>query len=507
MMKRSLYWVTQDLRINDNTALNVAAKSDYLLCAFVVDKRWFESKNYQSKPLGNIRWQFLQSCLSDFNQSLLTLGQQLHIVYGDTLSSLTKLCEQYDITDVITAQLPGTYENNIVNQLSTNFPNIFINKVEQFTLFTQSQLPFELEQLPNSFSKFRKAVNDVNIPEIAPMIESLPSLFKNMPQPTIYRPDWLPTSYPKESKQGYYFDGGEQQGKSHLVNYFSSSAPLTYKEVRNNLTGWQNSSKFSAWLGYGCISARQIMGCIHNFEKQQGKNNSTEWLYVELLWREYFQWLHFKFGAKTYQFQGLFDATPLTSFYAERFNKWCMGNTPYPLVNACMNELRLSGYLSNRARQIVASCLVNELSVDWRYGAAWFEECLIDYDAAVNWGNWQYIAGVGVDPKGGRHFNIAKQTALYDADGVYQAKWTTLSHSTEVMNETLDSVDASDWPVAAGESISSPAFNLGRLTTKSASNKNVADTSIQCKDTHSQYYSSSKMGDTKANGELNEKPK
>lgn len=77
---------------------------------------------------------------------------------------------------------------------------------------------------------------------------------------------------------------------------------------------------------------------------------------------------------------------------------WCKGNTPYPLVNACMRELLATGYLSNRGRQIVASCLINELKLDWRYGAAWFQQQLIDYDTAVNWGNWQYIAGVGADP-------------------------------------------------------------------------------------------------------------
>ena len=88
--------------------------------------------------------------------------------------------------------------------------------------------------------------------------------------------------------------------------------------------------------------------------------------------------------------------------------------------------------------------MVNELSVDWRYGAAWFEEQLIDYDAAVNWGNWQYIAGVGADPKGGRHFNIQKQTALYDLNGHYQSKWLD---KTDQASQPLDSVDASDWPV------------------------------------------------------------
>ena len=73
------------------------------------------------------------------------------------------------------------------------------------------------------------------------------------------------------------------------------------------------------------------------------------------------------------------------------------------------------------------------------------EEYLIDYDAAVNWGNWQYIAGVGVDPRGGRHFNLEKQTALYDPDGLYESKWV---EDKTLLIEQLDSVDIADWPLS-----------------------------------------------------------
>ena len=79
----------------------------------------------------------------------------------------------------------------------------------------------------------------------------------------------------------------------------------------------------------------------------------------------------------------------------------------------------------------MASCLVNELKEDWRYGAAWFEQQLLDYDVAVNWSNWQYIAGVGVDPRGGRHFNLAKQAELYDADGRYRERWLSDAGNTD----------------------------------------------------------------------------
>lgn len=444
-MKNALYWVTNDLRINDNTALHLANKSENLLCVYVVDKAWFLPSNYQSKHMGVKRWNFLQACLDDFNQQLSRFDQQLYIVYGDTLSTLNNLCDQYEISRVITTKHPGTYESAILTKLGDSKPNINITAVEQFTLFTQASLPFELSSLPGSYSKFKKLVIDQALPALVPNIKKLPNMFASMPLTSSFRPDWLPEKQSDGCIDKVAFEGGESAGQLHLKNYFSSMLPSDYQNVRNNLSGWDNSSKLSTWLAHGCISARQVAQEILTFESNHGKNKSTECLFLELLWREYFQWLHFSVGSKTYQFKGLGVKSPLTSFYPERFHKWCSGNTPYSLVNACMKELSATGYLSNRGRQIVASCLVNELSVDWRYGAAWFEQNLIDYDAAVNWGNWQYISGVGTDPRGGRHFNITKQTELYDPYKEYQSLWlTSADHNTDA----LDSNDAVDWPVS-----------------------------------------------------------
>jgi deoxyribodipyrimidine photo-lyase len=107
-----------------------------------------------------------------------------------------------------------------------------------------------------------------------------------------------------------------------------------------------------------------------------------------------------------------------------------------------MKELNATGFLSNRGRQIVASCLVNELAIDWRYGAAYFEQQLLDYDVGSNWGNWQYLAGVGADPRGKRHFDLEKQTKQFCPDGLYINKWQASNPYLY-----LDSVDAADWPI------------------------------------------------------------
>ena len=120
--------------------------------------------------------------------------------------------------------------------------------------------------------------------------------------------------------------------------------------------------------------------------------------------------------------------------------------TAFPLVNACMRQLNQTGFMSNRGRQIVASCLVNELQLDWRYGAAYFETQLVDYDVSSNWGNWQYLAGVGADPRGLRRFDINKQTEMYDPELHFIKKWCGEEYTRISDANVIDSVDMVDWP-------------------------------------------------------------
>ena len=112
-----------------------------------------------------------------------------------------------------------------------------------------------------------------------------------------------------------------------------------------------------------------------------------------------------------------------TKFDHHNFNNWVNGTTGYPIVDACMRQLKETGFMSNRGRQIVASCFVHELQQDWCYGAAYFEHQLVDFDVASNYGNWQYLAGVGSDPRGHRQFNLVKQAQHYDPDGSFVNAW------------------------------------------------------------------------------------
>jgi deoxyribodipyrimidine photo-lyase len=183
---------------------------------------------------------------------------------------------------------------------------------------------------------------------------------------------------------------------------------------------WNDSSKLSPWLSIGALSPREIYRQIKLYEAERGANESTYWLTFELLWRDYFRLVAQKKGA------ALFTAKTSTELSSEqqheRFAAWCAAKTGDDFVDANMNELNLTGWMSNRGRQNVASYLAKTLGVPWQWGASYFEEHLIDYDPCSNWGNWAYLAGVGQDPRN-RVFNTPLQASRYDADGTYRRKW------------------------------------------------------------------------------------
>jgi deoxyribodipyrimidine photo-lyase len=162
---------------------------------------------------------------------------------------------------------------------------------------------------------------------------------------------------------------------------------------------------------------------VRRHEAQYGHNDSTRALWLELLWRDFFRWTLVRHGGALFRRAGLKATARAPRQLDERFALWCQGRTGMPLVDAGMRELATTGYLSNKSRQIVAGYLIGDLQQDWRYGAAWFEEHLLDYDPASNWGNWAYLAGVASDPRRQQLSNTLRQARQYDPDAAYVSLW------------------------------------------------------------------------------------
>ncbi len=453
----TLYWFTNDLRVSDNSLLaGLVQANTRLYCCFVIDTAWFKPSSPFCQSMGLHRWTFLKQTLIELKQALTANNIQFKVFFGEPKTTICDLIDELGITTLACANQVTHNEHQQLAEIKQTHPQLAFRTAWLHTLFDQHDIN-ESGGVSGSFSTFRRKI-EASVPyqQITPSTQQWQATQFNTGENKQIASDDLalamaqfePFQTAPSASTGKINDqvinGGCQSGQQHLSEYFLSNAASHYKETRNALQGLRQTTLFSPWLAQGCLSPKQIWQATTDYEQNVEKNESTYWIKFELLWREYFQWLALKQGPSLFAFQGIAKAAPNTSFYPQRYQKWCVGSTPYPLVNALMKQLNATGFMSNRGRQIVASCFVNELQLDWRYGASYFEQQLIDYDAASNWGNWQYIAGVGSDPRGGRWFNLEKQTQTYDAQGDFILTW-----QGEQNLEPLDSVDSVDWPMSA----------------------------------------------------------
>src|SRR5690606_37393428 len=148
----------------------------------------------------------------------------------------------------------------------------------------------------------------------------------------------------------------------------------------NGLIGVDYSSKFSAWLANGSLSAKTIYWELKRFEQEYFRNESTYWLIFELIWRDYFKYISLKHQNNIFKIGGILQKVYEWNTNKHGIQQWIDGMTNEPFVNANMIELKKTGWMSNRGRQNVASYFAKDMLMDWRIGAAYFESMLIDYD-------------------------------------------------------------------------------------------------------------------------------
>jgi len=401
-----VYWFRNDLRLADNPAFTQAClKADKLLPVYVHDSKEQE-KVYGFERQGSYRQTFLRASLDDLKAQLQAQGSDLLELSGKSAEVLPRLVKDTAATAIHCEQIEAPEEIEQVRIMQEQ--GVDVEEFWQSSMLDPQHLPFALEKMPDVFTAFRRDVERAKLKFAQPI---------NAPQQIPMLPAALAqssaSSCSSQSEGHPFFLGGATAAQAHLSQYLERRLPDSYKETRNQLIGRDYSSKFSAWLALGCISARDIAAQINEYENHFGANDGTYWLWFELLWRDYFRFIHFKYGQKLYRASGLTEV-PVKPSYVPSFEQWRTGTTGTALVDAGMRELQQSGYLSNRMRQIVASYWIYDMKGDWRAGAAWFESQLIDYDVYSNQGNWLYIAGRGTDPRGGRPFNVAKQTQDHD---------------------------------------------------------------------------------------------
>ena len=496
-----IYLLRRDLRLADNPVFNHVSKTFqqsqhpythflpvYVFAAQQIEVSGFLSSDLERSPFpearssvagfwrcGHHRAKFLAESVWDLKRLLLSIGSGLEIRVGLAGQVIHELLGAFKREGAQVVAVWMTGEEGVEEKREERDVKEAAEKAgTEYKLWTDEKyyvddrdIPFRNPRdLPDVFTSYRKLVEPLkDAPrQVLPTPSKLPPLPPSIPaQPhpfiiPVTVEDTIaklhkpldpnlglsnPPIWPTKATSAHPFRGGETAGQERIRYLTTSGNMTTYKDTRNGTLGPDFSTKLSAFLALGCISARQINEYLLNFENGKtdlgkgvhgygkGENKGTASVRFELLWRDYFRLATRKFGPKLFQISGFkndmsrsWDYLQMNKETQRRVTRFLEGTTGTGFIDASMRELFLTGYTSNRLRQNVASFLAKHLRIDWRIGAEWYESCLVDYDLSSNWGNWQYTAGVGNDPREARVFNPVKQAYDYGG-GAYVKNWIT----------------------------------------------------------------------------------
>lgn len=423
--KKVAVWFTQNLRVEDNNVLNSAARTGLP----IIGVYFFDPKNFIETPYGfkkteRYRAQFILESLKTLQENLNREQIALQVYVTEPKDGFAAFVKQHNIHEVFVQKEWTSEERNSIDAVK-NALDVPVYEIEDQLLYHSDDFFAVEQQIPEVFTQFRKLCEkklQVRKPKSFSQQSSyqLYSVMQNN-LPSIQ--DLGLNKFVKDSRSAFPFYGGENAALARLEDYIWGTQNIrVYKKTRNRLTGTEYSSKLAPWLAVGAISARKIYAEILRYEKEVLANESTYWLKFELIWRDYFKYIALKHGRRIFSLQGINGNEAYDNFDTDLFQHWINGTTDDDFVNANMKELALTGWMSNRGRQNVASYWAKTLKQDWRIGAAYFESYLIDYDVHSNWCNWMYVSGVGNDPRN-RTFNTQLQANRYDADGSFRELW------------------------------------------------------------------------------------
>ena len=393
-MKINLFWFRRDLRIEDNTALSIAlSKKEPVLALFIFDE------NITDKlACDDARITFIYNQLRKINDHLKIYGSSLLVLKGSPKNIFNDLILQHQIA------------------------NVFSNKdYEPYALSRDHDIN---ELLKKNYIDFIQAKDSV-------VFEPHEILKDNGDPYTVYTPyknKWLKKFSNKEfifqksnlnnflKKDNEFYDievFGFKKSKINVVNY--NLDILNEYSVSRDFPSHNRTSYLGIHLRFGTVSVREIIN----------KLSARDDVFLsELIWREFFMQILFHFPKVVdNNFKSKYDSV-IWRNDKDDFDKWCRGETGYPIVDAGMRQLNTTGYMHNRVRMLVAGFLCKHLLIDWKWGERYFAEKLLDFELASNNGNWQWAAGTGCDSAPYfRIFNPITQQLKFDKSFTYINQW------------------------------------------------------------------------------------
>ncbi len=410
----NIFWFRRDLRLHDNTGLNAALTHSHpVLPIFIFDTNILEELDDRA----DARVNFIHQQIILINESLKKQGSGIDVFFGNPTDVFNSIIKKYKIQFVFTNEDYEPYarkrDDEIAQMLSAN--GIVFNTYKDHVVLSPAEVLKSNKEPYTVFTPYMRAWKNI----------FLQSPFAN---------------YKSIEKRGNFLQFTPDPVPTLEVMNFSSVKLNNIKpRVDNDLIkayhqtrdypGINGTSKLGVHLRFGTISIRETASLA--------LQNSETFL-NELIWREFYQMIIYHFPHVVSEcFKPAYEKIKWRNNESE-FQRWCRGETGYPLVDAGMRELNASGFMHNRVRMVVASFLTKHLLIDWRWGEAYFAKKLLDYELASNNGGWQWAAGCGCDAAPYfRIFNPSIQAKKFDPELKYIRKWIpeldSLSYPTPIV--------------------------------------------------------------------------
>ncbi len=424
-MTTAIWWLRRDLRLTDNLALSHAlAQAEQVIPVFILDPGLLSSPYGSAKRLA-----FLLGGLRQLDVDLQAKGSYLIIRQGRPIDELAALMAESQADHIFAEADYSPYARRRDEQIADHLP---LRLVDGLTVHSPTAVS-KTDGTPYTvYTPFSRAWKALPLPQAnavlpAPSSIRTPAGLASVPLPT---EPGLPDTAP--------FIPGETEAHRRL-NLFAGQVSrntseteeddypiFSYANTRNRMD-LEGTSQLSPYLRFGMLSARQAVVRAQQtskvFPNNQAHKGATTWL-NELIWREFYISILYHFPyVRQRSFRPDYDDIPWDD-NEQAFTAWCEGCTGYPVVDAAMRQLVQTGWMHNRARMIVASFLVKDLLIDWRWGERFFMQYLIDGDPAANNGGWQWVAGTGTDAAPYfRIFNPILQSQKFDPNGAFIRRW------------------------------------------------------------------------------------
>ncbi|MEC7547430.1 MAG: deoxyribodipyrimidine photo-lyase [Pseudomonadota bacterium] len=422
-----LMWFRTDLRVHDNPALRHSRRDDdaaTMAIYFVTEPQW------EQHDLGSRRTNLMKQAACELHRSLEELGIPLLIVEKPDFATCTEflrdIISQYDVRELNFNLEYEINERHRDIELSKwcKEENVAVNKFHDQCIVPPGELKTQNGDSYRVYSPFRKAwlkatKDYIDAPMSAPQSQDMRTLDHAL------RDYWKEQQWLPEFQQDELWTATEDSGHSQLKDFLDADARL-YNDQRD-IPELDATSRLSFYLAVGLLSPRQ---CIHGAWQHNGcllsggEAGLDSWI-NELVWREFYRHLIVAYPelCKHRAFRADYQDIPWRDSESD-FQKWCRGETGYPVVDAAMKQLLAQGWMHNRLRMVTAMFLTKHLLIDWRWGEKYFSEQLVDADLASNNGGWQWSASTGADGAPYfRIFNPVTQSERFDKQGHFIARY------------------------------------------------------------------------------------